>query len=57
MSSTAAVGLNRRTRSRPPSVSSSRKSDDPTAAAAAAAATVNGNGKVSAKSASPDHSS
>jgi hypothetical protein len=55
MSSTAAVGLNRRTRSRPPSVSSSRKSDDPTAAAAAA--TVNGNGKVSAKSASPEHAS
>ncbi|TKV99542.1 hypothetical protein SEVIR_8G050600v4 [Setaria viridis] len=50
MSSAAAVGLNRRTRSRPPSVASSRRSDDPTAAAAA-----NGNGNVSAKSASPDH--
>ncbi|RCV37270.1 hypothetical protein SETIT_8G049500v2 [Setaria italica] len=55
MSSAAAVGLNRRTRSRPPSVASSRRSDDPTAAAAAAAA--NGNGNVSAKSASPDHAS
>ncbi|CAD6257972.1 unnamed protein product [Miscanthus lutarioriparius] len=58
MSSTAAVPLNRRTRSRPPSVASSRsRSDDPTAAAAATSATANGNGKVSTKPASPDHAS
>ncbi|PWZ25083.1 CBS domain-containing protein CBSCBSPB3 [Zea mays] len=55
MSSTAAVALNRRTRSRPPSVASSRRSDDPTAAGAGAP--VNGNGKVSTKPASPDHTS
>ncbi|AQK58558.1 CBS domain-containing protein CBSCBSPB3-like isoform X1 [Zea mays] len=55
MSSTAAVALNRRTRSRPPSVASSRRSDDPTAAGAGAPA--NGNGKVSTKPASPDHTS
>ncbi|XP_066335039.1 CBS domain-containing protein CBSCBSPB3-like [Miscanthus floridulus] len=53
MSSTAAVPLNRRTRSRPPSVASSRRSDDPTAGAAAA----NGNGKVSTRPATPDHAS
>ncbi|KAJ1274600.1 hypothetical protein BS78_05G074000 [Paspalum vaginatum] len=57
MSSTAAVPLNRRTRSRPPSVASSRRSDDPTAAAAAAASTTtnNGNGKVSTRPTSPNH--
>nr|CAB3491051.1 unnamed protein product [Digitaria exilis] len=53
MTSTAGVALNRRTRSRPPSVASSRRSDDRTAAAAAPA---NGNGKVSPKPpAPPDH--
>ncbi|OEL31366.1 CBS domain-containing protein CBSCBSPB3 [Dichanthelium oligosanthes] len=56
MGSTAAKGLNRRTRSRPPSVASSRRSDDPTAAAATNG-NSNGNGTVSAKSASPDHAS
>ncbi|WVZ54082.1 hypothetical protein U9M48_004946 [Paspalum notatum var. saurae] len=55
MSSTAAVPLNRRTRSRPPSVSSSRRSDDPTAAAAVATTTSNGNGKVSTRPSSPNH--
>ncbi|CAO2141016.1 unnamed protein product [Urochloa humidicola] len=43
--------LNRRTRSKPPSVASSGRADGPTYAAAAAA---NGNGMVSPKLASPD---
>ncbi|KAF8745041.1 hypothetical protein HU200_013451 [Digitaria exilis] len=55
MTSTAGVALNRRTRSRPPSVASSRRSDDGTADAAAAAP-ANGNGKVVSKPpAPPDH--
>uniref|UniRef100_A0A0D9XPI2 CBS domain-containing protein n=1 Tax=Leersia perrieri TaxID=77586 RepID=A0A0D9XPI2_9ORYZ len=47
MSSAAGVALNRRTRSRPPSVASSQKSDDPAAAAAVAAAAANRNGTPS----------
>jgi len=49
MSPTATVALNRRTRSKPPSVASSRRSNDPTFASAY------GNGKFSPKPRCPSH--
>ncbi|PAN41442.1 hypothetical protein PAHAL_8G044400 [Panicum hallii] len=55
MSPTAAVALNRRTRSKPPSVASSRRSNDPTGAAANGNGNGNGNGKVSPKPGCPNH--
>ena len=55
MSPTAAVALNRRMRSKPPSFASSRRSNDLTVAGANGYGYGNGNGKFCPKPRCPSH--